>query len=48
MRRRMVVETGRDELSHNNPIFVAERDWGAMPVGGGAIVMRETDTFSSP
>ena len=27
---------GRDELSHNNPIFVAERDWGAMPVGVGS------------
>ncbi len=29
------VETGKHELSHNNPIFIAERDWGAMPVGGG-------------
>ena len=23
----------RLKLPHNNPVFVAEREWGAMPVG---------------
>ena len=35
---------GRLIFSHNNPFFVAEREWGAMPVGGGAVVMREIAT----
>ena len=27
----MLVVPGRFELPDNNPVFVAERDWGAMP-----------------
>ena len=28
----------RLKLPGYNPIFVAERDWGAMPVGGGRLL----------